>query len=91
MNAEAHANDTAGKKNENFFVFVDGEKFFPQAAELTPSQIIADGAHLDPATHYLIKRKGHEQTSYQNDPNSPIHLEKADRFEVISTGATPVS
>lgn len=78
-------------EDKNFFIFVDGEKWEPPAREMAPNDIIAQASPLDPSTHYLRKRHGRDETSYKDIGGTRIVLEKADRFEIISVGATPVS
>src|SRR6266699_3107931 len=70
---------------------VDGEPFTTQAAELTPNDIIKDFAGKDPSTHYLVQIRGHEKTSYEGVGNIPIAMHNGMKFQVISTGPTPVS
>jgi hypothetical protein len=70
---------------------VDGEPFTTQAQELTPNDIIKDFAGKDPATHYLVQIRGHEKTSYEGIGNIPIEMHEGMKFQVISTGPTPVS
>lgn len=70
---------------------VDGEPFTTEAKELTPNGIIEDFAGKDPTTHYLVQIKGHEKTSYEGLGNIPIKMQEGMKFQVISTGPTPVS
>jgi len=60
---------------------------------LTPTEILQNAKPypIDPATHYLIQLEGHEQVSYQGNPNEPIHMHEQMRFISESTGPTPVS
>jgi len=82
--------DEKGKSDKNFFIFVDAEKFVPTATAMTPNQIIDDATELDPASHYLLRtNRGLE--SFKDKGDVPITLEKADRFQVVSVGPTPVS
>jgi hypothetical protein len=70
---------------------VDGEPFTTQAAELTPDDITKDFAGKDPSTNYLVQIHGHEKTSYEGVGNIPIGIADGMKFQVISTGPTPVS
>jgi hypothetical protein len=70
---------------------VDGEPYTTHAEELTPNQIIHEFAGKDPATHYLVQIRGHEKTSYEGVGEIPTKLHDGERFQVISTGPTPVS
>jgi hypothetical protein len=70
---------------------VDGEPFTTQASELTPNDIIKDFAGKDPANHYLVQIRGHEKISYEGMGTTPIKMHDGMRFQVISTGPTPVS
>jgi hypothetical protein len=70
---------------------VDGEPFTTHAAELTPNDIIKDFAGKDPTTHYLVQIHGHEKTSYEGVGSIPIGMTDGMKFQVISTGPTPVS
>lgn len=70
---------------------VDGEPFTTEAKKLTPNDIIKDFAGMDPATHYLVQIRGHEKTSYEGLGNIPIEMHEGMKFQVISTGPTPVS
>jgi hypothetical protein len=71
--------------------FVDGEEYLTRHAETTPNMIIKDFAGLDPATHYLVKISRDGQKSYKDDGDKPIRIHEDERFQVISTGPTPVS
>lgn len=70
---------------------VDGEPFKTDQRELTPNEIIREFGHQDPNTHYLVQIKGGEKISYQGKGDEPIKLHDGMRFQVISTGPTPVS
>jgi hypothetical protein len=70
---------------------VDGEPFTTEAKELTPNDIIKDFAGKDPNAHYLVQIRGHEKTSYEGLGNIPIEMHQGMKFQVISTGPTPVS
>lgn len=79
------------KNDKNLFVFIDGEKYEPASATMTPDAIIAAATDLDASLHYLkrIEKGGGE--SYKDKGGIPIILTKGDRFQVISTGAMTVS
>lgn len=83
--------DQKGAQDKNFFIFVDGEKYDPPAHAMTPNEIIIDATGLDPASHYLVKIKGSDKTSYRDKGAEPIELGKAEKFQVLSTGPTTVS
>ena len=70
--------------------FVDGEPAETEKQELTPNEIIKELGRKDPATHYLVQI-GPPRVSYQGKGNDPIKLQNGERFQVISTGPTPVS
>ena len=71
---------------------VDGEPCETKEKELTPNQIIKRFAGKDPATHYLMQIvHGHEPISYQGKGEDPIRLREGMKFQVMSTGPTPVS
>lgn len=70
---------------------VDGELYDTRAEELTPNEILREFAGNDPATHYLVQIQGHERISFEGKGNEPIHMKDGLRFQVISTGPTPVS
>jgi len=58
--------------------FLDGE---PQETD----------KHKDPATHYLVRIEAHRRISYQGKGEEPIKLHDGERFQIVSTGPTPVS
>lgn len=70
---------------------VDGEPYETTKRELTPNEIIHDFAGLDPASHYLVQIRGHERISFEGKGDVPIKMHNGLRFQVISTGPTPVS
>lgn len=91
MEKNAAPEKMPGDDDKKLFIFVDGEKFSPPSPTMTPHQIIDQATDLDPTTHYLLKTKGNDQTSYEGKGETPIALEKADKFQVVSTGPTTVS
>lgn len=70
---------------------VDGEPYDTRALELTANEILKDFAGVDPATHYLLQIHGHHHISFLGKGDDPIRMEEGMRFQVISTGPTPVS
>jgi len=70
---------------------VDGERYETRRRELTPNEILRKFAAKDPATHYLVQIEGHHRVSYQGKGDEPIKMKNGMRFQVISTGPTPVS
>jgi hypothetical protein len=70
---------------------VDGEEFETQQREWTPNAIIKEFGGRDPATNYLVEIKGHHKESFQGKRDIPIKLHDGERFQIISTGPTPVS
>jgi hypothetical protein len=69
---------------------VDDEPQSTTQHDLTPNQILTHSG-LDPATHYLVDIEGHNQKSFQNQPDVEIHMHEHMKFISISTGPTPVS
>ena len=83
--------DEKDASDKNFFVFVDGEKHTPSSETMTPNQLIAEATpELDSSSHYLL-RTNRGKESFKDKGDVPIKLEKADRFQVVSVGPTPVS
>ena len=80
----------AGHHHEIHF-FLDGEPHETDSRELTPNEIIKDFGKKDPATHYLVHIEGHHRISYEGKGNEPIKLHNGERFQIVSTGPTPVS
>jgi hypothetical protein len=85
-----HGNDHHHGHDQIHFK-VDGEPYTTFAEELTPNQIIREFAGKDPATHFLVQIHGHDRKSYEGVGEIPIRLHDGERFQVISTGPTPVS
>lgn len=71
--------------------FVDGEPFTTHDKEWTPNEIIRKFAEKDPSNHYLVQIHGHERVSYEGLGDKAINIHNGERFQVISTGPTPVS
>ncbi len=70
--------------------FVDDEPQTTNSHELTPRQIL-ENAGIDANSHYLVQIQGHHRISYEEKPDTPIHLHQQERFISVSTGPTPVS
>jgi hypothetical protein len=72
---------------------VDGEPYETTERELTPNEILKRFAGKDPSTHYLvqIQGQGHHPISFQDKGDEPIKLHNEMKFQVVSTGPTPVS
>jgi hypothetical protein len=71
--------------------FVDGEEYKTRQSEWTPNAIICDFGEQDPATHYLVEITREGKKSFQGKGDEPIHIHEGERFQIISTGPTPVS
>jgi hypothetical protein len=71
--------------------YVDGEPFETEQREWTPNAIIRKFGEKDPATNYLVRIEGHHSHSYQGKGDEPIEIHNAERFQIVSTGPTPVS
>lgn len=69
---------------------VDGEPVSTHEHVLTPVEILGL-AHVDPATHYLVRVEGRHQTSYMDDPNTKIEVHEDEVFVTVRSGPTPVS
>jgi hypothetical protein len=89
VNTGAHTEHHVDQRQTHFKV--DGEPYTTLAKELTPNEIIKDFAGKDPASHYLVQIQGHEKISFEGRGEVPIKLHDGMRFQVISTGPTPVS
>ncbi len=71
--------------------FVDGEEYKTHQREWTPNAIIRDFGERNPATHYLVEITRGGRESFQGKGDTPICLHEGERFQIISTGPTPVS
>lgn len=69
--------------------FVDNEVQRTDNPDLTVAQILQK-AGLDPATHYLIELRGHDQVPLR-DINQVIHIQEKEKFISVFSGPTPVS
>ena len=72
-------------------ISVDGEPFEAPRRIMTPNQIIVEAAQKDPSTHHLARITKKGTVSYQGKGDEPIRLRRGMKFQVISTGPTPVS
>src|SRR5579883_2457487 len=90
--AQAGERQDNGKGKAHLIHFqLDGEPETTDQEFLTPNEIIKDFGKKDPATNYLVQIKGHEQISYKDKGEIPIQIENGQRFQIVSTGPTPVS
>jgi hypothetical protein len=87
---EAQQAAAQGRGHEIHFT-VDGEPYETPERELTPNDILTKFAEKDPATNYLVQIQGQHRISYQGKGDEPIKMHEGMRFQVISTGPTPVS
>lgn len=75
---------------DKLFIFLDGEKWDPPSDTMTPNDIIGQATTLEVASHYLVRtNRGRED--YKDRGDVQIQLKKADRYQVVSLGATPLS
>jgi len=81
----------ANGRDHKIHFTVDGEPYETRERELTPNEILKRFAHKDPATHYLVQIQGRERVSFQGKGDEPIKMHNEMKFQVISTGPTPVS
>jgi len=92
METQERAGEDRGRPHIHEIHFsVDGERYETRERELTPNEIIRRFAQKDPATHYLVQIEGHRRISYEGKGDEPIKMHDGMRFQVISTGPTPVS
>ncbi len=78
------------KEHEIHFT-VDGEPYETEKQEMTPDEIIREFGGKDPAANYLVQIKGNHKDSYEGKGSEPIKLHNNMKFQIISTGPTPVS
>lgn len=71
--------------------WLDGEPEETSQEVWTPNAIIQQFGKKDPATHYLVQLKGDETITYKDKGAEPIKLHEGEKFQIISTGPTPVS
>lgn len=92
METKQHAPETTAQGHcQEIHFTVDGEPYETLERELTPNDILRNFAGKDPATHYLVQIQGQHRVSYQDKGDKPIKMHEGMRFQVISTGPTPVS
>lgn len=92
METQQQAQGAAAKAGGHEIHFtVDGEPYETLERELTPNVILTKFAEKDPATNYLVQIEGQHRISYQGKGDEPIKMHEGMRFQVISTGPTPVS
>lgn len=77
--------------HQEIHFFVDGEPFETDQRKWTPNEIITTFGGKDPATNYLVRIEGHHRHSYQGKGNEPIEIHNGEKFQIVSTGPTPVS
>lgn len=88
MTAETTEGDPPGQHTITFLV--DGEPVSTHEHVLTPVEIM-ELAHVDPATHYLVRVEGRHQTSYKDEPSKKIEVHEDEVFVTVRSGPTPVS
>ena len=71
--------------------FVDGEPHETNQRQWTPNEIIKEFGEKDPATNYLVRIGGPHPISYQGKGDEPIEIHDGEKFQIVSTGPTPVS
>lgn len=72
-------------------ISVDGEAYETENREMTADEIIRQFGAKDPSTHYLVQIGGGPKVSYQSKGAEVIKLHDGMRFQIMSTGPTPVS
>jgi hypothetical protein len=70
---------------------LDGEEEETEQREWTPNQIIEKFGYRDPSTNYLVEIEDHHKESFQGKGDIPVKLHDCERFQIVSTGPTPVS
>lgn len=83
--------DPGHRHDHEIHFFVDGERFETDQREWTPNAIIRKFGEKDSATNYLVRIEGHHSHSYQGKGEEPIEIHNDERFQIVSTGPTPVS
>jgi len=92
METQERADEDSGRPHVHEIHFsVDGERYETSERQLSANEIIRRFAQKDPATHYLVQIEGNHRISYQGKGDEPIRMHEGMRFQVISTGPTPVS
>lgn len=82
--------EPAGHEHHDIEFTVDGEPVVTASPDLSPIQIM-ELAEVDPSEHYLVQLDGRNRTSYEEHPDTPIHVHQHAKFITVSTGPTPVS
>ena len=86
-----HSTAATGHEKHVIEYTVDDEHQSTAKHILTPKEIL-EHAGIDPSTHYLVQiKERHEQKSYKDHPDEPIHMHEHMRFISVCTGSTPVS
>lgn len=88
---KAEADLEEARRHEAIHFWVDGEEYKTKQREWTPNAIVKEFGGRDPATNYLVRIEGHHRESFEGKGDIPIKLHDCERFQVISTGPTPVS
>jgi hypothetical protein len=69
---------------------VDTEPQKTSSLLMTANEILSK-AGLDPAQYYLVEVDGRQRRSYQDDPDTEIHMHEGITFVSVSRGPTTVS
>jgi hypothetical protein len=88
---ESHETGHQHAHDHEIHFSVDGEPEETRRAVWTPNEIINDFGKKDPSTNYLVQIDGHHRVSYQGKGEDPIKIHEGEKFQIISTGPTPVS
>lgn len=90
---DSHRGGEAGRHQSRHVIHftVDGEPYETTEQRQTPDEIIQKYGGKDPAKNYLVQIEGHHKISYQGKGEEPIDIHEGARFQIISTGPTPVS
>jgi hypothetical protein len=84
--------DENGNCHREIHFTVDGDPVESDKQVMTPNEIIRQfGEGRDPATNYLVRIEEKNTESYKDNGDEPIELHDGMRFQIISTGPTPVS
>lgn len=81
---------TADTHTSTVTISFDGEPLHHVPRHTTPDAILTLG-NVDPATHYLVRVKHHEQESFAGRGGEPIIVHEGEVFVSVSTGPTPTS
>jgi hypothetical protein len=88
---QASGGEPAAGHSPVIHFFVDGDEFETTQREWTPNAIIGEFGGRDPATNYLVEIEGSQEISFKGKGETSIKLHERERFQIISTGPTPVS